>query len=172
MHSECAYALITASTCRAHFRWCARVLADVDPPPGVGGLQRLWPLHAAAAWAVNTTRLSCTQSCAQAAVRRAVKRSCVSSAATHTEALALESGRPAPRNVPSDYAQTRGATAAVAYGMRLAVSATAHVGANLGAAFLRWLVCDGPAVGDAEHEAGPLNGNRFSSCVRSALPRV
>ena len=40
MHSECTYALITASTCRAHYRWCARVtvLADVDPPPGVGGL--------------------------------------------------------------------------------------------------------------------------------------
>ena len=89
--------------------------------------------------------------------------------ATHAEALALESGRPAPRNVPSDYAQTRGATAAVAYRMRPAVSATAHVGAALGDAFLRWLVCDGPAVGDAEHEAGPLNGNRSSSCVLLCL---
>ena len=163
-----AVIIITASTCRAHFRWCARVLADADPPPAWADCSG----HAAAAWAVNTTRLSCTQSCAQAAVRRAVKRSCVSSAATHAEALALESGRPAPRNVPSDYAQTRGATAAVAYRMRLAVRATAHVGADLGAAFLRWLVCDGPAVGDAEHEAGPLNGNRSCSCVRPALPRV
>ena len=155
-----ALPMVRACTCR-----CRSAL-------GVGGLQRLWPLHAAAGWAVNNTRRSYTQSCAHTAVRRAVKRSCVSSAATHAEALALESGRPAPRNVPSDYAQTRGATAAVAYGMRLAVSATAHVGANLGADFLRWLVCDGPAVGDAEHEAGPLNGNRSASCVRPALPRV
>jgi hypothetical protein len=32
-----------------------------------------------------------------------------------------------------------------------------------------FLVCDGPAVGDAEHEAGPLNGNRSSSCVLLCL---